>query len=236
MKMIKSHAAFRHAGAASLTICAAAIVLAAPSQSYANHIDFLIDAPFSTMDMLGDTNEVVGLAANILGTKRTYTTFNSAFTGSVSASLASGGPLQLADSGGALGTYTFGYGTESLTGTDLNANFITAANYNSILISLPRVLGSGTLDVFIRSAGDSYNFTQQSLTAAGGYYFPFSEVQTAIPGFDINSVDAFSFMITSLVPDSEFDVSGVSREVIPEPASAALLLVGLTGLAIRRRR
>lgn len=236
MHNTRRHPSLHHVATFSLTACSAVALFAAPAESRANHIDFFVDAPFTSVDPLGDTNEVVGLATNILGTKRTYTTFNSSFTGTVSASLASGGPLKLSDAGGALGTYTFGFGTESLTGTDLNANFVTGAGYDSILFSLPRVLGSGTLDVFIRSAGDSYNFTPQAINGAGDYYFPYSEVLTAIPTFDINSVDAFSFMVSSLAPNSEFDISGVTREVIPEPGSATLLLTGLIGVTMRRRR
>ncbi len=220
----------------SLTACAAVAFFTAIPASQANHIDFLIDAPFATTDALGDTNEVVGAATNILGTFRNYTTFNNSFTGTVSASLTMGGPLMLADAGGGMGAYTFGYGSPFTSGADLNANFVTGMNYDSILVSIPRVLGSGTLDIFIRSGGDSYDFTSQTITGAGGYFFPYSEVLTAIPTFDINSVDAFSFMVTSLAPDSEFDISGVTRDFIPEPASATLLLVGLAGLAMRRRQ
>ncbi len=199
-------------------------------------VDVFTDGVFSSTAALGDVGEVQGAPTNILGAFRSYETANfGSATGSVSASLSAGGPLQLTDNAGGMGTYWFGYGNASSAGS-LNADFVGGTGWDSLVFAVDVVGGSGSLKLSLNSGPDTFAFSDLNVSNSGDYAFLYSEVTNAIPTFDLTSVDGVTFEMESLAPDSSFTISGFTRETtIPEPSTGLLLVLGSLTLLRRKR-
>ncbi len=213
--------------------------LTLPTLALANHIDYYVDGAFTHSSNLGDVGEVMGDPANILGGFRSYEAANLTLDGTINASLASGGPLQLRDLDGAQGQYWFGYGNESSAG-DLNADFVNPGGWNAIGLTFDTVVESGTVILTLNSGPDTFTFSDLSVSAPGTYQFLYSDLLDNIPGFDFQSVDGANLEITSNAPNAAFDVSDFSRITVatpvPEPTTGVISALLLTAGILRRRR
>lgn len=214
-----------------------------------NHIDYVTDGGFPMLvardGVPTATNTSVGAPGNILGSEREVRLDYAGLPGGAIAASTSptivGGPgavgpdlsefILLQNSGGASGTFTLTYdgtGNAGLGGLDFDTN------WDAIQVSFFDVQGMGDLTVIVRDTSNAVGSSTQpiSTSLAASYQFLFTD-----PGYaavDFTEVDSVVVRITTTQRGSDFDLSAITREVIPEPASLGLFALG--GLALRRRR
>lgn len=199
-------------------IAAATLVSATAS---ANHIDFIVDGPFTVDD--GGSLIVAGSNDNILGGQR----FVSVDSVDAVAQLDPGDSVITFDAlGTAEATLTLSYG-DFAGGDPLNADF--ASMWSAIAVDFEFVTGSVLLSVEVES-GAGFGLSSQTLVAtAGSYEFAFD--QPAYNGVDFSDVDRVTVEFAA-EPGAAFSLASITR--VPAPASASVL--GLLVIAGARRR
>lgn len=192
----------------------------------ANHVDFMTDGFFS---LLGPGSTVVpGDSANILGGARFVGL--SASDGLSTASMLDGDNFITYDNDATgNGVLTLDYGDFAGGNGPLNSDF--GSDWNFVAVQMLGVVGEGTMSLTFESdagAGTSAGVTVDSM---GIYFFSFDDA--AYDAVDFSDIDRVTLTLAGQ-SSSEFLIQGITREVTPAPASAALL--GLGGLCAARRR
>ncbi|MGP1309273.1 MAG: hypothetical protein ACTS27_03640 [Phycisphaerales bacterium] len=204
--------------AAVTAMTAGAFLSAAAS---ANHIDFMVDGPFTIND--GSSMIVAGNPDNILGGER----FVSVDSVDAIAQFSNGDNVITFDAlGTAEATLTLSYG-DFAGGDPFNADF--ASQWSAIAVNFASVTGEGMLSLEIESTIGLGTSAQNLVTTAGEYIFEFD--QPVYNGVDFNDVDRVTLELNAS-PGAEFEIESITR--VPAPAGAAL--AGLVGFAALRRR
>lgn len=211
----------------------------------ANHIDFMVDGAFflntdSTTGLVMATQ--IGEGGNIIGGERDIAIdfiSGSGFAnaGTLGASPGTGpvGPdnsimLQLSNSVSAVGRFELTYdgvGTAGLGGADFDTN------WDSIAVDFAAVQGAGDLTLAVSDTSSGSGSLTLPVMSAGMVTFPFAD--GAYSGVDFTSVDSVKFTLDTTETASDFAISSITREVIPEPTAALLAAFGLLGLSVLRQ-
>ncbi len=208
----------------TLYLSAATAVATLAGAAHANHIDFMVDGPF-TLNGASSTT-VNGNPDNILGGAR----FVSMDTVDAIAQLGPGNDYIFFDGlGAASPTLTLSYGDFG-GGTPLNADF--ASMWDMVAVNFSSVTGTGLLSVEFESGSGSGTSAQTLVSSAGTYSFNFDE--PVFNGVDFSDIDTVTLTLTANV-GGDFQIESFTREVIPAPGTAALLALG-GAAALRRRR
>ena len=222
--------------------------LALASTASANHIDFIADGGFmlSATDAT-TTGTQLGAGGNILGAERNVTLVGdiglatAGLTGvptgpgavgpdvgsviSFASSAATAGDSSI----GSLTLLYNGVGGAGLGGSDFSTQ------WNAISVNLPSVTGSLDLRLTVADSDNSDGFSSIGNVTTGGIYnFLFAD--TGFSGVDFSMVDSVQLDIDTTVDNTSFDLAEITREVVPEPSSGVLALVGCLGFIVRRRR
>ena len=231
-----------HHPAPTAAACFAALALAAAAS--ANHIDFISDGAFtaSTSSDSGPlTVSQLGDAGNILGSEREVTLSTDGTVGIVSAGTAGApagagpvGPdtssfLLLDDSVTTQGSFVLTYdgvGSAGLGGLDFDTQ------WDQIVVSVPAIIGAADLDVEVEDTAGNVGRSRILIALPGDYGYAFTNPDYA--GVDFTSVDRVSVIVDSIRPASDFAISQITREVIPEPTGLGLLAAAGLGLVRRR--
>ena len=212
----------------------------------ANHIDFIVDGGFAltTSSDLGPASATqTGDPGNIIGGEREVSlNFNSGngflTTGILSVPAGSGpvGPdpskvLLFDNSVSSAGTLTLiydGAGSSGLGGLD----FGTA--WDQIDVTFSGVQGEGELTVTVDDTSTNSGALAQTINSAGVYSFDFSAPEYS--GVDFTSVDSVQLDLRTSIDASDFAISQITREIVPEPSTGLLLPLGLLLLTFVRRK
>jgi hypothetical protein len=223
-----------------------------PLAAQAAHIDFFDDGGFVLFatDVGGPASGMqAGNPGNILGVEREVDLSFASGTGLISSALLvppgpgpvapnPAGVLLFSNSIASLGTMMLTYdgpGALGLGGLD----FETAANF--ITVNFPSVQGAGLLTVAITDTLNNTGMLTGLVNSAGTYSFPFANVNYS--GVDFSSIDSVVVTLETTVAASDFAIGSIVRDlqpgqnVIPEPATALLLVLGALGVvtSVRRR-
>lgn len=213
----------------------------------ANHIDFVVDGSFfsNTDSSTGlITSTQTGDGGNIIGGERDVSIDVLSGTGFVSAgtlgAAAGAGPvgpdpsatLNFSNSVSVLGQFVLTYdgaGSAGLGGADFDTN------WDSLAVDFAAVQGSGDLTLTVSDSSSASGALTLPVSAAGLVSFPFSDA--AFAGVDFTSVDSVQFSLDSTEQASDFSISSITREAIPEPTTGLLALLALCPLfALRSKR
>lgn len=212
----------------------------------ANHIDFVSDGGFfaATNSNAGPVTVFqTGDAGNILGTERQVTLTVASGQGIVSAGIVGVAPgpgpvgpspttsLLLNNSFGALGLFDLTYdgvGSAGLGGQDFETL------WDRIAVTFSGVQGAGSLTVEVEDASNNVGAMTQAVNAAGVFSFPFNN--SGYGSVDFRAVDRVTVKLLTTVAASDFELSEITREMIPEPSVATLSVLGLVGLVAAGRR
>lgn len=192
----------------------------------ANHVDFVVDGIFN---ISGPGSTVVsGDPANILGGAR-FVGIDTV-DGASSADLMIGNEfINFDNDDTAAGVLTLDYGDFLGGNGQLNSDF--ASTWNFVAVEFLDVVGDGSVSISFESTAGAGASASQVVNAAGIYYFAFDDAGFA--SVDFGDIDRVTVQVFSSL-GSDFDIGAITREVVPAPASLALL--GLGGLAAGRRR
>ncbi len=200
----------------------------------ANHIDFIADAPFVLFSAGGPASgSQIGAASNIIGTERDVMIDFLAGSGFVSANT-SGAPVDtilFSNSVGSVGTMMLTYdgvGAAGLGGLDFDTV------YDSIRVSFDDVQGLGSLTITVRDSAAVMGSVTQPVGAPGNYDALFTDAGFA--GVNFAAVDSVKITLDTVLPASDFSITEITRQVVPEPTMGLLSLIGVLGLATMRRR
>ncbi len=212
----------------------------------ASHIDFIVDGGFlltTSSDLGSATATQTGDPGNILGSEREVSldfTSGTGFltTGTLSIPAGPGpvGPnpnkvLLFDNSVSSSGTLTLTYdgvGNSGLGGIDFDTT------WDSVDVAFNAVQGAGNLSLMVTDAAANSGTMSLPVNAAGVYSFPFADA--AYAGVDLGSVDGLEFTLETSVAASDFSISQITREVVPEPSGLLLIVGGLLPLMIVRGR
>jgi hypothetical protein len=233
------------------TSLALAAALTTGSVASANHIDFIQDDSDSSNGVTNATFSLstggatvtdtqVGEPADILGGSRAVSlTRNGGFGGTISAEKIAGTSfIRVENSSVSAGTFVLDYPGIS------NSDF--ASMWDSIAVAIPVLDQSGgpgdgeiNLSVTVESSAgtgtafaDGTGLAPGRIEDPGTFFFPFDDPNFA--GVDFSDVDGVTVTFETAIIGSDFEIASITREVIPEPTSLALL--GMGGLALLRRR
>ena len=223
-----------------LAIAFASAMLAAPKLGLANHVDFIVDAPFSLVGgATGGSTIVTGDPANILGAARFV-----GVDGLSVATLPDGGDrISFVADGAATGavTLTLDYGDFAGGNGPLNSDFDTMWDFITVSFGDPTLLsGPASLALTVVSSAGSGTVTSVLPTAFSGGFANFAFSDPGFSAVDFLDVDRVTLGVTT-APGSIISISSITREVnaVPEPASLAMVGLGGLGLGLvglRRRR
>ena len=184
----------------------------------------------------------LGSSGNILGEEREVSLFSefgsvtAAFNGSATAP---DGPndasfIGLDSDVDGLATLSLTYdgvGTAGLGGSDF------AAIYDLLRVNLPVVTGMLDIRLTVIDTEDDMGTAAIGAVTTGGFYdFSFDDANFTNGNVDFSSVDSVMFEFETVDPGTEFTLSNITREMIPEPSAALLAVVGVFGLTLRRNR
>lgn len=212
----------------------------------ANHIDFITDGGFllTTSSTLGSASATqTGDPGNIIGSERevmldftTGTGFLTTGTLDVPAGPGPVGPdtskvLLFDNSVSSAGTLTLTYdgvGSAGLGGLDFDTN------WDTIDVTFDAVQGEGSLSLIATDGSANMGTLAQTVNSAGTYSFSFADA--AYAGVDFTDVDSLQFKLTTTVLASDFSITEITRQVVPEPTSLLLLVGALLPLSCVRKR
>ena len=97
----------------------------------------------------------------------------------------------------------------------------------------------GSLDLratVVDLSGETGQVAMGDITTAGDYFFSFTDQRFINAGVDFTTVTSVQFDFETTVGGTEYQIGGITREVVPEPSVGFLAIIGSCGLAMRRRR